>query len=71
MRFLNEPFSLWVKINKANHGVNGGLRSALRPSLGGSGVWCKIVGSINRLHDRGVTSYNYITIDIGNGPVMD
>ena len=64
-RFLNDKGALLVKIVKFFHGEGGGFSEDSRIGIGG-GVWQKIVGSINHLHENGCIPSNYMYRVVGD-----
>ena len=64
-RFFNEPSVLWVQLVKSLYGDGGGFHEVR--STNGCGVWSKIVGSINRLHDQHVVAASSMSRVLGDG----
>nr|GEZ39695.1 RNA-directed DNA polymerase, eukaryota, reverse transcriptase zinc-binding domain protein [Tanacetum cinerariifolium] len=63
-RLFNFPNSLWVQIIKTFHGNEAGI------DLGGcqtSGIWEKIVRTINHLHSSGIVPLNSSHFKVGDG----
>ncbi|GJT12155.1 retrovirus-related pol polyprotein from transposon TNT 1-94 [Tanacetum coccineum] len=61
---FNYPNALWVQVIKAFHGKESSI------DLGGcqtSGVWAKIVGTINHLHSSGIVPLSSIRFKVGDG----
>lgn len=68
-RFALEGDTLWLRLIKFLYGKDGGFLNGPRKNLGG-GVWHKIIGSINQLHERGVVDKNLMNMVIGDGTTM-
>ncbi|KAL4559682.1 hypothetical protein LXL04_031825 [Taraxacum kok-saghyz] len=64
-RFFNEPSVLWVQLIKSLYGDGGSFHEVR--SSNGCGVWSKIVGSINRLHDQHVVAASTMSRVLGDG----
>ncbi|KAL4582312.1 hypothetical protein LXL04_006859 [Taraxacum kok-saghyz] len=67
-RFHNEPNALLdhlIKFLYGEGGKDGGLHGS--DSILGAGVWAKIVGSINRLHNQGVVAFSAMSRILGDG----
>ncbi|GKC51585.1 RNA-directed DNA polymerase, eukaryota [Tanacetum coccineum] len=64
-RFLTQGTSLWAKVIKAIHGVDGKIGTNNRGSI--NSCWTNIVSEVNVLKNKGIDLMQYIKIKLGNG----
>ncbi|GJV69335.1 RNA-directed DNA polymerase, eukaryota, reverse transcriptase zinc-binding domain protein [Tanacetum coccineum] len=64
-RFYSQKTSLWTKVIKAIHGVNGKLDK--ENLAGGQTCWMSIVKEVKVLKGRGVNVLDFIRLKLGNG----
>nr|GEV00563.1 RNA-directed DNA polymerase, eukaryota, reverse transcriptase zinc-binding domain protein [Tanacetum cinerariifolium] len=60
-----EGNSLWVRVLKAIHGVDGRIGANSR--IGSSSCWTTIIQEMNTLSKKGIDLINYMRIKVGNG----
>ncbi|GJU78052.1 RNA-directed DNA polymerase, eukaryota [Tanacetum coccineum] len=65
-RFLNNPHALWTRLIVAIHGPNEDS-SSFFSHIKGKGVWNRIVGSINSMHEKGFIPHSSILRRVNNG----
>nr|GEW69298.1 RNA-directed DNA polymerase, eukaryota, reverse transcriptase zinc-binding domain protein [Tanacetum cinerariifolium] len=65
-RFLNNPNALWARLIVAIHGHNTESTSFFSHTKI-KGVWSRIVGSINRLHEKNIISLSSMKRHVNNG----
>ncbi|GJY20642.1 RNA-directed DNA polymerase, eukaryota, reverse transcriptase zinc-binding domain protein, partial [Tanacetum coccineum] len=63
-RMYSNPNSLWVKVIKTLHGVEGGFDNN---GCNHNGLWAKIVGSSNYLHSSNILPMDSIRFQVGCG----
>lgn len=68
-RFYNESEAIWCRVIKAIHGDQGGVANRNDQRIR-SGMWSRIVGSINYLHDSNVIDYNTLRYSLVGGIVF-
>ncbi|GJY62363.1 RNA-directed DNA polymerase, eukaryota, reverse transcriptase zinc-binding domain protein [Tanacetum coccineum] len=64
-RFHSQGFSLWSRVIKAIHGVDGKLGYHIKPSA--SSNWIDIVRTLSILLNKGIDLLGYIKKKVGNG----
>ncbi|GKC56064.1 RNA-directed DNA polymerase, eukaryota, reverse transcriptase zinc-binding domain protein [Tanacetum coccineum] len=64
-RFFVQPESLWSRIIKSIHGIDGGFGSRCRNRFGS--CWASIVGEVSNLKDKGTDFFDYVQYKLGNG----
>nr|GEV01339.1 RNA-directed DNA polymerase, eukaryota, reverse transcriptase zinc-binding domain protein [Tanacetum cinerariifolium] len=64
-RFHMQESSLWVRIIKAIHGVNGKIGETTR--AGTRSCWMNIIHEVNALLNKGIDLMNNMRIKLGNG----
>ncbi|GJT81938.1 hypothetical protein Tco_1056280 [Tanacetum coccineum] len=64
--FLNNPHALWTRLIVAIHGPNEDS-SSFFSHIKGKGVWNRIVGSINSMHEKGFIPHSSILRRVNNG----
>ncbi|GJT34000.1 hypothetical protein Tco_0924419 [Tanacetum coccineum] len=64
-RFLTQGSSLWAKVIKAIHGVDGNLGSNSKGGM--KSCWSSIVTEVNALANKGIDLMQFLRIKIGNG----
>nr|GEW08398.1 RNA-directed DNA polymerase, eukaryota, reverse transcriptase zinc-binding domain protein [Tanacetum cinerariifolium] len=65
-RFFNNPHSLWVRLITSIHGDNGDA-STFFSHIDNQGVWGRIVGSINTMHEKGFIPHSFLQKRVNNG----
>ncbi|GJS98578.1 RNA-directed DNA polymerase, eukaryota, reverse transcriptase zinc-binding domain protein [Tanacetum coccineum] len=65
-RFFNNPNSLWVRLLTSIHGDIDDA-SSFHSHARNQGVWGRIVGTINSLHDKGIIPHSFLKRRINNG----
>nr|GFB52180.1 RNA-directed DNA polymerase, eukaryota, reverse transcriptase zinc-binding domain protein [Tanacetum cinerariifolium] len=65
-RFLKNPHALWSRLIVAIHGPNEDS-SSFFSHIKGKGVWNRIVGSINSMHEKGFIPHSSILRRVNNG----
>ncbi|GJR12098.1 hypothetical protein Tco_0794750 [Tanacetum coccineum] len=65
-RFLNNPHALWTRLIVAIHGPNEDS-SSFFSHIKGKGIWNRIVGSINSMHEKGFIPHSSILRRVNNG----
>nr|GEV88292.1 RNA-directed DNA polymerase, eukaryota [Tanacetum cinerariifolium] len=64
-RFLTQGSSLWARVIKAIHGMDGSIGDI---KIGNSkSCWSSIINEINVLSSKGIKLMNYLRITLGNG----
>ncbi|GKF20805.1 hypothetical protein Tco_0069443 [Tanacetum coccineum] len=63
-RFLTQGSSLWAKIIKAMHGVDGNLGSNSKGGM--KSCWSSIVTEVNALANKGIDLMQFLRIKMGN-----
>ncbi|GJZ58210.1 RNA-directed DNA polymerase, eukaryota, reverse transcriptase zinc-binding domain protein [Tanacetum coccineum] len=64
-RFLTQGSSLWARVIKAIHGMDGSIGDI---RIGNSkSCWSSIINEINVLSSKGIKLMNYLRITLGNG----
>ncbi|GJY33366.1 RNA-directed DNA polymerase, eukaryota [Tanacetum coccineum] len=64
-RFLSQGSSLWARVIKAIHGMDGSIGDI---RIGNSkSCWSSIINEINVLSSKGIKLMNYLRITLGNG----
>ncbi|GJS50115.1 RNA-directed DNA polymerase, eukaryota [Tanacetum coccineum] len=64
-RFLTQGSSLWAKVIKAIHGVDGNLGSNSKGGM--KSCWSSIVTEVNALANKGIDLMQFLRIKMGNG----
>ncbi|GJR98447.1 RNA-directed DNA polymerase, eukaryota, partial [Tanacetum coccineum] len=64
-RFLNHDTSLWARVIKAIHGVDGNIGMGTRVSY--KSCWMNIVNEVKVLLNKGIDLMNFTRIRLGNG----
>ncbi|PWA83353.1 reverse transcriptase domain, Reverse transcriptase zinc-binding domain protein [Artemisia annua] len=65
-RFLNNPQGLWSRLVTAIHGKNNDP-STFFSHIKNKGVWYRIVGSINSMHEKNIIPYSSMQRIVNNG----
>ncbi|GKA00426.1 RNA-directed DNA polymerase, eukaryota, reverse transcriptase zinc-binding domain protein [Tanacetum coccineum] len=65
-RFFNNPHSLWVRLLTSIHGDIDDAASFYN-HVGSQGVWGRIVGSINTMHEKGFIPHSFLKRRVNNG----
>ncbi|GJV14196.1 RNA-directed DNA polymerase, eukaryota, reverse transcriptase zinc-binding domain protein [Tanacetum coccineum] len=65
-RFLHNPHALWSRLIVAIHGPNEGS-SSFFSHIKSKGVWNRIVGSINIMHEKGFIPHSSMQRRVNNG----
>ncbi|GJU62813.1 RNA-directed DNA polymerase, eukaryota, reverse transcriptase zinc-binding domain protein [Tanacetum coccineum] len=65
-RFFNNPHSLWVCLITSIHGDNGDA-STFFSHIDNQGVWGRIVGFINTMHEKGFIPRSFLQKCVNNG----
>nr|GEZ59676.1 RNA-directed DNA polymerase, eukaryota [Tanacetum cinerariifolium] len=68
-RFYTQPNSLWVRVVKAIHGVEGKIGAAIKPRS--KSCWLNIVYEIEVLRRKGINVFEFMNIKVGNGLSMN
>nr|GEU36442.1 RNA-directed DNA polymerase, eukaryota, reverse transcriptase zinc-binding domain protein [Tanacetum cinerariifolium] len=64
-RFLNQGSSLWARVIKAIHGIDGNIGRV--PRDGYNSCWSNIVKEVKYLSEKGIDLMKYLCIRVGNG----
>ncbi|GKB82716.1 RNA-directed DNA polymerase, eukaryota, reverse transcriptase zinc-binding domain protein [Tanacetum coccineum] len=64
-RFYKEK-ALWCRVIKAIHGEDGGISNQEDQRIK-KGTWCRIIGSVNYLHDKQIIYYNTLKYRLVSG----
>ncbi|GJU93175.1 RNA-directed DNA polymerase, eukaryota, reverse transcriptase zinc-binding domain protein [Tanacetum coccineum] len=65
-RFRNNPQALWARLIVSIHGISEDV-SSFFSHVRNQGVWGKIVGSINTMHEKGFIPHSSIQRRVNNG----
>ncbi|PWA66381.1 Endonuclease/exonuclease/phosphatase [Artemisia annua] len=65
-RFFNNPRALWVQVITAIHGHSEDT-SSFSNHVRDQGVWGRIVGSINTMHEKGIVPHSSLKRRVNNG----
>ncbi|GKD66776.1 RNA-directed DNA polymerase, eukaryota, reverse transcriptase zinc-binding domain protein [Tanacetum coccineum] len=64
-KFYAQKTSLWARVIKAIHGVDGKVGKAI--NSGASSCWTSIVREVEALKQQGVNFFEYLQLNMGNG----
>nr|GEY94495.1 RNA-directed DNA polymerase, eukaryota, reverse transcriptase zinc-binding domain protein [Tanacetum cinerariifolium] len=64
-KFYAQKSSLWARVIKAIHGVDGRMGKAI--NSGASSCWTSIVREVKVLKQQGVNFFEYLQLNMGNG----
>nr|GEV11082.1 hypothetical protein [Tanacetum cinerariifolium] len=64
-RFLTQGSSLWARVIKAIHGVDGNIGADRKGGI--KSCWTNIVNEVNVLSNKGINLMKYMRIRLGNG----
>ncbi|GJY65491.1 RNA-directed DNA polymerase, eukaryota [Tanacetum coccineum] len=67
-RFLTQGSSLWARVIKAIHGVDGNIGVDRKGGI--KSCWANIVNEVNVLSNKGINLMKYMRITLGNGDSM-
>nr|GEX12747.1 RNA-directed DNA polymerase, eukaryota, reverse transcriptase zinc-binding domain protein [Tanacetum cinerariifolium] len=67
-RFLTQRVSLWSKVIKAIHGVDGSIGTKRKGDI--KSCWTQIVNEVHMLANKGIDLMKYMKINLGNGESM-
>ncbi|GKC19136.1 RNA-directed DNA polymerase, eukaryota, reverse transcriptase zinc-binding domain protein [Tanacetum coccineum] len=66
-RFAHDQHSLWTRVITDIHGHSGDLGSCFYSQCRGTGVWARIVKSINSLNEKGIIPFSTLKRKVNDG----